>query len=161
MSNPLRRYQEIEIRTATPIQLVLLLYDAAIANLQRAQEHIAAHDIASRTRCINKATSILTELQSGLEFEASEGIARSLDRLYRYMKNRIFQANLHQSSKPLKEIVQLLTGLRDAWGEVERLEARKTVPAGTGTYPKIENSGAPLAAGGHDPATNAKFNLTA
>jgi len=66
MPNQLRRYQEVAIRTATPIQLVLLLYDAAIANLQRAQEHIAAHAIASRTRCINKVTSILTELQSGL-----------------------------------------------------------------------------------------------
>ena len=161
MPNQLRRYQEVAIRTATPIQLVLLLYDAAIANLQRAQEHIAAHDIPSRTRCINKVTSILTELQSGLEFEASEEIARSLDRLYRYMKNRLFQANLRQSAGPLKESVQLLTGLRDAWGEVARLEALKTAPAGTGAYPIAEILATSLPAAGQAPASNSKLNLTA
>jgi flagellar protein FliS len=161
MPNQLHRYQEVEIRTATPIHLVVLLYDAALANLQRAQEHIAAHDIASRTRCINKATSILTELQTGLEYEAGEEIARSLDRLYRYMKNRIFQANLNQSAAPLKECVQLLIGLRDAWGEVERIETHKIVPAGMGTYSKFEPLAAPLAAA--DPASdlNSKLNLTA
>jgi flagellar protein FliS len=161
MSNQLLRYQEVAIRTATPVQLVLLLYDAAIANLQQAQEHILAHDIESRTRCINKALSILTELQSSLEFEAGGEIARSLERLYQYMNKRIFQAHLNQSAAPLKEIVNLLLGLRDAWGEVARMEACKTVPAGTGSYPKIETSAAPFAACGHDATPNSKFNLTA
>jgi hypothetical protein len=77
------------------------------------------------------------------------------------MKNRIFQANLHQSAVPLKETVQLLTGLRDAWGEVARLEALKTATAGTETYPKIEILATPLAAAGQAPAPNSKLNLTA
>jgi len=69
ISYPAHRYQEIEIKTATPLELVVLLYDAAVASLQKAQEHIAAREIAARTRCLNKASSILTELQAGLDFE--------------------------------------------------------------------------------------------
>ena len=128
MPNQARRYQEVEIKTASPMELVLLLYDAAVANLRKAEEHMAAHNITSRTACLNKATSILTELQANLDFEIGGAMARSLDRLYRYMKNNIFQANLHQDAAPLKEVVQLMASLREAWEEVARVEMRKSGP---------------------------------
>lgn len=128
--NQAHRYREVEIKTATPTEIVVLLYDAAIAGLQKAQEHLAARDIASRVRCLNRVISILTELQASLNFEAGGEIAPSLERLYRYMKNRIFQANLRQEAAPLKELVRLLSNLRSAWAEVAQAEARKVARGG-------------------------------
>ncbi|MBZ5495461.1 MAG: flagellar export chaperone FliS [Acidobacteriia bacterium] len=124
------RYQEVEIKTASPTELVVLLYDAAIAGLQKAQERLAAHDIAGRVRCLNKVTSILTELQANLNFEAGGGIASSLERLYRYMKDLVFRANLQQDTAPLKECVKLLCSLRSAWAEVAQAEKGKARPDG-------------------------------
>lgn len=126
MPNQARRYQEVEVKISTPIELVVLLYDVAVANIQKAQEYMAAHDIGGRTRCLNKAMAILTELQANLNFETGGDIARSLDRLYRYMKNSIFQANLRQDPAPLKEILRLLSSLREAWLKVVQAESPKT-----------------------------------
>jgi len=127
------RYQEIEIKTAAPVELVVLLYDAAIASLRKAHEHLAAHNIEKRTRCLNRASSILTELQASLDFEKGGEIAASLDRLYQYMKGRLCQANLHQDAAPLKEVVKLLSHLRAAWAEISQKEAHQ------GAHPVAES----------------------
>ena len=155
------RYQEVQVRTSTPIELVVLLYDIAIANVKKAQEYLAAHDIARRTRCLNKAMSMLTGLHTSLNFETHGDIAQSLDRLYRYIRNCIFQANLHQDSRRLKEIVRLLSSLREAWLKVVQAEAQKSgqpraeseTPSGTSTLP--------IAAGKRTASPIENLNITA
>lgn len=129
------RYQEVEVKTATALELVVLLYDAAIAGLQKAQEHIASRDIANRARCLNKVSSILTELQANLNFEAGGTVAASLDRLYHYMKNRIFEATMQQDAAPLKEVAGLLSNLRSAWAQVAQNETRQTIRQAAGIKP--------------------------
>lgn len=116
------QYREIEVKTATPTELVVLLYDAAIAGLREAKSHLQAGDIANRVRCINKVTAILSELQANLNFEAGGDIARSLDRLYNYLIDRIFEANAKQDDSPLLEAIKLMDDLRSAWIDVARSE---------------------------------------
>jgi flagellar protein FliS len=154
---PAHRYQEVEIKTATPLELVVLLYDAGIASLQKAHECIAAHDIANRTRCLNKASSILTELQANLNFEAGGNVAESLDRLYRYMRDRIIQANMKQDAAAVMEVVSLLTGLRSAWAEIARTEVRKAAQP----TPAASRSELPLVSGGSTASPLAGLNVTA
>lgn len=112
------RYREVAVKTANPLQLVIMLYDAAICSLQEARDHINKKDIASRSRSVNKCIAIISELQSCLNLRAGGEIADSLDRLYDYMKRRIFAANVQQSSQPLLEVETLLENLRSAWREI-------------------------------------------
>ncbi len=156
-----QRYQEIEIRTATPIELVVLLYDAAISNLQKAQEHIATRDIAARTRCLNKAAAVITELQANLNFQAGGTIAPSLDRLYRYMRNSIVRANLHQDAGPLTESVRLLTSLRTAWTEIAQTDARTRKDEAIEDNDGTEASTRPMTARGTESLSLANLNVTA
>jgi len=116
--NPALRYREVAVRTANPLQLIIMLYDAAICSLQEAQSHIHNKNIAARSRSVNKCISIISELQSCLNLKAGGEIANSLDRLYDYMKRRIFAANVQQSSEPLSEVEALLENLRSAWREI-------------------------------------------
>jgi len=109
------RYREVAIKTANPMQLVVILYDAAIYSLQEAREHIERKNIEARLRSINKCISIISELQSSLNLKNGGDIASSLNRLYDYMKTRIFAANVKQSSQPLEEVESLLGNLRSAW----------------------------------------------
>jgi flagellar secretion chaperone FliS len=155
------RYQEIEIKTATPVELVVLLYDAAIASLQKAQEHLASRDIEKRTRCLNKAISILTELQANLNFEKGREISLSLDRLYQYMKGRILQANLQQNAAPMKEVVKLLSDLRAAWAEIAQKEAQPRLQPAAETRPTPPAIAMPLAAGAERLSPLAGINVTA
>ena len=112
------RYREVAINTANPLQLVVILYDAAIHSLQEAQEHIKNKDIPGRSRCINRCVSIISELQVCLNFKEGGEISQSLDSLYNYMKQRIFKANVEQSSQKLNEVLILLENLRSAWSEL-------------------------------------------
>jgi len=124
------RYKEIAITTANPLQLVVMLYDGAIHSLQEAQEHLRRKDISSRSRCVNRAIAIVSELQSCLNFQDGGNIAVSLDRLYSYMKQRIFMGNLQQKPEPLAEVVVLLESLRSAWGEVASPPPNELSPPG-------------------------------
>lgn len=109
------RYREVEVTTANPVQLVVMLYDGAIAALKEAQEHIRKNNIAARTRCANRAVGIISELQASLNFRYGGTIALSLDQLYGYMKQLVFQANVEQRCEPLAEVAGLLENLRAAW----------------------------------------------
>jgi flagellar secretion chaperone FliS len=131
------RYRDMAIKTANPLQLVVILYDAAIHSLKEAQEHLKHKDIGRRSRSINRATSVISELQGCLNFKEGGEIAVSLDRLYDYSKHQIFKANIEQKTEPLSEIVRLLDGLRSAWCELaaqsQRLESASSesqVPRG-------------------------------
>ena len=141
------RYQEIKVRTATPTELVVMMYDSAIAALEQARQHIRVRDIGRRVRCLNKASSILTELQAALNFEAGGEIARSLDRLYAYMRRRLFEANLHQDGAAVEEVVKLLANLRPAWAAVAQAEAaRARGDAERAASPATPQPAAPAAA---------------
>jgi flagellar secretion chaperone FliS len=109
------RYLEVGVRTANPMQLIVILYDAAICCLREAREHIKCRDIEKRSRAVNKCISIISELQSSLDLKNGGTIAESLNRLYNYMKGRIFTANAQQNPQPLEEIESLLENLRSAW----------------------------------------------
>jgi flagellar protein FliS len=112
------KYRETEIKTSNPLQLIVILYDAAICSLKEARGQMERKDIAGRSRSINKCISIISELQSCLDLKAGGDIASSLDRLYDYMKRSIFTANAQQTAEPLAEIENLLEKLRTAWDEV-------------------------------------------
>jgi flagellar secretion chaperone FliS len=116
--SPAHRYKEVAVKTANPLQLVVMMYDAAILSLKEAKEQVCRKDIAGRARSINKCISIISELQSCLNIKQGGEIAASLDRLYDYMKRRIFTANVQQSIEPLEEIDALLGNLRSAWSEL-------------------------------------------
>jgi flagellar secretion chaperone FliS len=110
-----QRYREVSVRTANPMQLIVILYDAAIYSLREAREQIECKNIEGRSRYINKCISIISELQSSLNLKNGGTIADSLNRLYNYMKGRIFTANAQQNPQPLQEIESLLENLRSAW----------------------------------------------
>ena len=151
------RYREVAIKTANPLQLIVMLYDAAICCLQEAQDQIERKDIAGRSRSINKCISIISELQSCLNLNAGGEIASSLDRLYDYMKRRIFKANVEQSVQPLAEIETLLENLRSAWRELVGQTPGTSVKPEGQELPGSEMSGTSNPAG----ASQAKpFNVS-
>jgi len=112
------KYRETAVKTANPLQLVVILYDGAIQALQEAREYIRRKDIGNRTRCLNRSVAFISELQASLNFNSSGTIADSLNRLYDFMKQGIFKAGLEQRVEPLDQVIGLLENLRSAWGEL-------------------------------------------
>jgi flagellar protein FliS len=108
-------YLESRILSASPLDLVNILYEHAILDIQQARQSLARGDVAARSRSISKAIAIIGELQSSLDHEAGGEIASNLGQLYQYMRARLTAGNLRQSDPPLAEVASLLESLGDAW----------------------------------------------
>ena len=124
-------YQENRILSASPIELVGILYSAANQAVQNARHYLSAGDIASRSREISKAQQILFELASAVDSSKAPELGERLLALYDYMQSRLIEANARQQDWPLSEVVGLLETLQDGWsqcpaqGEPELIYARR------------------------------------
>lgn len=118
-----RTYRANAILTASPGQLVLMLYDGALKALNQAKQAFAdSPDNPRRIETINaqlqKAQAILAELQGGLNLEAGGEFARTMHRLYDYHNRRLLEANLRKQIEPVLEVERLVRELRDAWAQM-------------------------------------------
>ena len=127
-----RTYRANAILTASPGQLVLMLYDGALKAIALAREgfDIPAEE-PRRIQVINqhllKAQAILAELQIGLNLESGGDFARTMHGLYAYHHRRLFEANLRKQVEPVVEVERLVRELRDAWAQM--LSQQDTSPA--------------------------------
>lgn len=118
-----RTYRANAILTASPGQLVLMLYDGALKAMALAREAFAIpEEDPRRIEAINtqllKAQAILQELQSGLNLEAGGEFARTMFRLYDYHNRRLLEANMRKQVEPMLEVERLVRELRDAWAQM-------------------------------------------
>jgi flagellar secretion chaperone FliS len=113
-------YLESRVLSASPTELVHLLYLAAIENVRDARRRLAEGDIEGRGKAITKAMAIIVELAASLDIERGGEIARRLAALYVYMMERLADANFHQSDGLLAETLGLLSTLSEAWQPAEQ-----------------------------------------
>ena len=127
-----RTYRVNSVLTASPGQLVLMLYDGALKALSLAREGFNQPvEDPRRIELINtqllKAQAIVNELQCGLNLEAGGEFASTMNRLYDYHNRRLFEANLRKQVEPVIEVERLLRELRDAWAQ---MLSQQTEPGG-------------------------------
>jgi flagellar secretion chaperone FliS len=113
-----RQYEQTQVVTSSGIQLIVLLYDAAIQSIEVARREIQAQNIREKARFIGRAIAIVGELNSVLDHERGGDIARSLRRLYDYMLMELVEANARNNEQRLAGPLRCLTTLREAWREV-------------------------------------------
>ncbi|MBP7652627.1 flagellar export chaperone FliS [Candidatus Dependentiae bacterium] len=126
--NPYNQYKKSSIQTASQGKLILMMYDGAIKFLNLAVENISnkRYDIVNVN--IIKTQDIITELMLALNLEVGGDIAKNLYSLYDYMNRRLVEANIKKNSEVAKEVLKLLTELKEAWEIVVRKtnEAQQT-----------------------------------
>lgn len=122
-SNPLAAYREIRVKTASPGQLVVMLYEEAVKQCDRALELMARDlrkhpaDIEKVNSALGKAQDIVTELMASLDFEAGGDIAQDLFALYVWFNRELMEANMEKNEKRVRSIRKQLDELRGAWAE--------------------------------------------
>ncbi len=123
--NYARAYRSNSILTASPGQLVLMLFDGALNALAIAR--VACDNPTGDPRRfevihaqLTKAQKIIAELQGTLNLEAGGEFARTMHRLYDYYDRRLMEANMRKQSAPIAEVEKLLGEVRNAWSEMLR-----------------------------------------
>ena len=105
--------------SASPHQLIVMLFDGALSALLRARILMNQGDIAGKGLALSKAINIIDNgLKSGLDHQQGGEMADNLAALYDYMKRRLMQANLHNDEAAITEVVKLLENIADAWRQI-------------------------------------------
>jgi flagellar protein FliS len=116
-------YREAAVRGATPVQLVICLYEQALEDLRRAVIALEQGDVEARTRGVNHAITVIGQLQGSLDMERGGEVSRNLSRFYDVVRSSLIEAQFKQSARILEQQVSHLVVVRDAWLEVERATA--------------------------------------
>lgn len=118
-----RTYRSNAVLTASPGQLVLMLFDGALSALAIARDALGRPETdMRRLEVVNhqllKAQAIVSELQGGLNFQVGGDVAKTLNELYDYYNRRLFEANLRKQVGPVIEVEKMLGELRTGWAEM-------------------------------------------
>lgn len=112
---------ETKVFSATPEELVSLLFDGARAAVLKAKLHLENNQIAERGESISKAVDIVeTGLKSSVNKEKGGEVANHLIASYDLIVYHLMQANLHADLDRLNIAEQMLTTLSDAWKEATK-----------------------------------------
>jgi flagellar protein FliS len=117
-------YRESAVRGASPVHLVILLYEQAIEDLRRAVIALEKGDIEARTKSINHALTVIGQLQGSLDMERGGEVASNLQRFYSLMRSSLIDAQLKQSVRILEQQIEQLVLVREAWLEVDLATAK-------------------------------------
>jgi flagellar protein FliS len=131
-------YLEERILSADPVELVDMLYQAAITAVGDARRHLAEGQIPPRARSISKACNILVELNTSLDFERGGEMSVRLSQLYGYIHRRLIEANFRQDDAALAEVAGLLATLAQGWAGV-KTGIRQAVPPETRWMPAMSS----------------------
>lgn len=120
-ANPQKAYQQVSIQTAPLEKLLIMLYSAAIKNLQQGKKAIEdkQFDLASKSLC--KVQDILVELNNSLDMEKGGEIASNLRDLYEFYEGEVIKANLKKDPAYLQPVLEFLQSYRDVWIEAAKI----------------------------------------
>jgi flagellar protein FliS len=121
VNNPYAAYQNSKIMTASPAELILMLYDGAIKFSNIAVAAIEKNDIEKAHNNIIKTERIILEFRASLDMKYP--VSKDFDVVYEYLIRRLHEANIKKDAEIMEEILKHLRTMRDTWKEVMRLNA--------------------------------------
>lgn len=124
-----RQYQRSQTETASPGELILMLYAGAIKFINKARLHIEAGEVEGAHKNLVAAQNIVMELMVTVDTSAGE-LATNLVDLYNYMYRRLVEANTRKDAAAAEEVADLLRNLNEAWeGVVRKSDAAPVLAA--------------------------------
>ncbi len=126
INNAYARYREQSVLTASPGDLVLMLYDGCLKNMRLARTALGESGMEMAGKSLIKAQDIVTALIQGLDFHYP--LSTSLLSLYEYIHYELVMTNVTKDSTRIAPIEEIVSDLRDTWEQAIR-ESRGQVRA--------------------------------
>ena len=117
--NAFSQYNNSKVWTASPAELVLMLYDGAIKFCNIAIVAIENKDIQKAHTHIVKTEKIIDHFRATLDMKYP--VAKDFDRVYEYLQRRLYEANIKKDKEIMEEVCGHIRSMRDTWKEVMRL----------------------------------------
>jgi flagellar protein FliS len=140
-SRELTAYREADVQGASPVEVVIMLYDVLARDLKRVIAAIRAGDVQERVNQSNHAFQVLQELECSLDMERGGSTAKDLSRFYSHVRAKLMEVQFKLNPALLERQIEMLMELRQGW--VEAMGTPEVVPmamvsasAGPGFYPE-------------------------
>ena len=117
-------YRSSAVLTATPEQLVVMLYDGAVRFLRQAEVAMREGAWLHSFEKLGRGEDIIDELLATLNLDTGE-IAERLQAIYVFCKKTLIEARIQRDSEKIGQVVALLSNLREAWAKLAEQAAAK------------------------------------
>lgn len=111
-------YRQNQINSASPKDLVILLYEGSIKKIRLAELALEDNRLDLVNENLIKAQDIITELSNTLDMDKGGEIAESLDTLYDFLLNELYQANIHKDVEKMEYVRGQMGELLESWQEI-------------------------------------------
>ncbi len=123
--NPADAYLESMVTTASPVQLIVMLYDKVINLLHNAKSAIEMglddmENLKTKAESLSRATDIVIFLQAILDTEKGGEIAVNLKSIYDAFIQELIRINVENDVKSIEEMINIFEDLRSVWVELEK-----------------------------------------
>lgn len=106
---------ESRVESASPHELISLLFDGLLTSLSVAKVHMAAGNIEGKSQAISKSTRIITEGLKGSLDPRGGDLSDNLGLLYDYCVASLMQAHLKNDVALIDEVIGLIGPVSETW----------------------------------------------
>lgn len=128
MRDPARAYRELAVGGASPVGLIVILYEEVIRCLRRSLDAVQRQQIERRTRELSHAMIVIGHLQSVLDFEKGGQVARSLSNFYNSSRAKILECSGPNAAQILETLAAEFSGIAEGWQQIDRELSKQQEP---------------------------------
>jgi flagellar protein FliS len=110
------------VADASPARLVQIMFEQILSHLAtaqgcmgRIQGNLPLNEVRTKCAAMTKALRLIAQLDATLNMEKGGPIAANLRDLYRYMLNRLTQANVVNDAAAVAEVARLVGTIKRGW----------------------------------------------
>jgi len=146
--DPALAYRESAVRGASPVGLIVILYEEILRSIRKAQRALASNRIEDRSKALSHAIQVVGHLQTVIDFEKGGALAQELFTFYTLVRAKLVEMNVNPRDRAMEDLAIEFAKMKAAWQRVEQDIAIQTPGPGS-----VSNSSPALAAseGGLNP----------
>jgi flagellar protein FliS len=112
-------YRKQAVYNASPVGLVVMLYDGALQFMEAGKRAMQMQDLQGQSSNLQRAQKIVTHLMSTLDMEKGGKVSENLMPLYQYVYRRLVDANVYDKVELIDESIAVFSELREGWSALD------------------------------------------
>ena len=124
MQNPKEVYMKKWLETASPVEIVLALYEKMESLLKDIVEMYEkegeSRDSKKEVELANRVSEILYYLKGTLDMKQGGEVAKGLNQFYAICISQLSKAMAEKNLELYKDLLKAIREMKDAWEEVKR-----------------------------------------
>ena len=128
MRDPARSYRESAVRGASPLGLIVILYDEIGRSCRKALQAFEQGNVEARANELTHVVEIIGYLQGVLDFEKGGAVAHNLSYFYDLMRSNILSVNINPTRDGLEMLAREFARVGASWQQAERSLTQVVAP---------------------------------